>query len=123
MSGGHRIEGKATFAMRLRQAREELGLSQKALGIKAGIDEFVASARINQYERGKHVPDMLTARRLAHELSIPVSFLYEPDEDLAELVRRAYKLPRQRLKELLGIIDGLPESLGRGEAEPGEKPG
>lgn len=112
------MEEKATFALRLRQAREGRGLSQKALGIRAGIDEFVASARVNQYERGKHIPDVLTAQRLAHELAIPVSFLYEPDEDLAELVRRAYKLPRQRLKELLGIIDGLPESL-----PCGEKPG
>lgn len=59
------MTGKATFAKRLREAREAKGISQKQLGILAGIDQFVASARINQYERGKHVPDLLMAERLA----------------------------------------------------------
>ncbi len=37
---------------RLQEARAEHGLSHKELGIRAGFDEFVASARMNQYERG-----------------------------------------------------------------------
>jgi transcriptional regulator with XRE-family HTH domain len=69
------------------------GVSQKQLGILAGIDQFVASARINQYERGKHVPDLQTAQRLAAELNVPVSYLYEPDDDLAELIRPLSVLP------------------------------
>ena len=43
------------IALRLKEARLRLGLSQEKLGVLAGIDEFSASARINQYERGKHV--------------------------------------------------------------------
>lgn len=71
---------------RLRQAREKSGLSQKQLGIRAGMDEFSASARVNQYERDKHVPDFSTATRLAQVLSIPVTYFYAEDDDIAELI-------------------------------------
>lgn len=95
------MEGKSTFARRLREAREAVGISQKQLGIQAGIDQFVASARINQYERGKHIPDLLTAQRLAAELSVPVSFLYEPDDDLAALLCCAGRLPKSKLRAFI----------------------
>lgn len=95
------MEGKSIFAKRLREAREAVGISQKQLGIQAGIDQFVASARINQYERGKHIPDLLTAQRLAVELKVPVSFLYEPDDDLAVLLCLAGRLPKTKLRVLL----------------------
>lgn len=93
--------GKATFAKRLREVRESVGISQKQLGIRAGIDQFVASARINQYERGKHLPDLLTAERLAAELQVPVSYLYEPNDDLAALIRLAGSLPTDKVRSLI----------------------
>jgi transcriptional regulator with XRE-family HTH domain len=71
---------------RLRSARTKKGISQKQLGILAGIDQFSASPRINQYERGKHVPDFATSARLADALSIPVTYLYANDEKLADLI-------------------------------------
>lgn len=95
------MEGKATFAKRLREAREAIGISQKQLGILAGIDEFGASARINQYERGKHMPDLLTAQRLAAELRVPVSYLYEPNDDLATLLRVVGRLPAGKIRALI----------------------
>lgn len=98
------MEGKATFARRLREAREAVGISQKQLGVLAGIDQFVASARINQYERGKHVPDLLTAQRLAAELKVPVSYLYEPDDNLAALLRIAGRLPSHKMRKLLKAL-------------------
>lgn len=85
------------LARRLREARKTLGVSQKTLGILAGIDEFVASARINQYERGKHEPDHSTASRLAAVLKVPVSFLYEPDDALAELIQLGGAMSRTKL--------------------------
>lgn len=101
------MEGKATFARRLREAREAVAISQKQLGVLAGIDQFVASARINQYERGKHVPDLLTAQRLAAELKVPVSYLYEPDDNLAALLRIAGQLPSHKMRKLLkALSDG-----------------
>lgn len=95
------MEKEPTFARRLRAAREAVGISQKQLGIQAGIDQFVASARINQYERGKHTPDLLTAQRLATELGIPVSFLFEPNDDLAELICCAGRLSAKELRALV----------------------
>ena len=72
--------------IRLRQIRTAAGYSQKQLGIEAGIDEFSASARMNQYETGKHVPDFLTLKRIAMVLNVPVAYFYCEDDSLAELV-------------------------------------
>ncbi len=72
--------------IRLRQIRTAAGYSQKQLGIEAGIDEFSASARMNQYETGKHVPDFLTLKRIAMVLNVPVAYFYCEDDNLAELV-------------------------------------
>ena len=83
---GKTSKSRSPVAARLREARQRAGISQKQLGIKAGIDEFSASARINQYERDKHVPDYLTATRLAKALGIPVTYLFADDDQLAELI-------------------------------------
>jgi transcriptional regulator with XRE-family HTH domain len=76
----------SVVAVRLKQARLRARMSQKELGIKAGIDLFAASARINQYERGKHVPDVWTAARLARVLGVPAPFLYAQDDELASWI-------------------------------------
>ena len=80
------MAGSSVVAKRLREARERAGLSQKQLGIRAGIDEFSASPRINQYERGKHIPDLLTAERLCKVLNVPPPYLYAKDDKLAEWI-------------------------------------
>lgn len=74
------------FAIRLKAAREKTGISQMELGVKAGIDEYSASARINQYERGKHTPDYSTAKSLARVLNVSAAYFYAEDEKLAELI-------------------------------------
>lgn len=92
------------FAQRLKQARQRAGLTQEGLGIKAGFDEMSASARMNQYERGKHMPDVGTAARLARTLDIPVEFLYCEGDDFAELVLLFHTLPaRKRESVLMGL--------------------
>ena len=75
------------FSRRLRQAREERGLSQRALGIEAGLDEFVASTRVNRYETGVHQPDLQTLQRLAAVLGLPVAYFYAEDDELARVIR------------------------------------
>ena len=72
-----------TIAKRLKQARKKMGISQEKLGILAGIDEYSASARINQYERGKHQPDFQMLERLAEALNTPAPFFYATDDELA----------------------------------------
>lgn len=91
------------IAHRLSFARKAKGISQKQLGIMAGIDEFSASPRINQYERGKHVPDFATAQRLAGVLSIPVAYLYAAEDDLAEIILLFYKSDKEQ-KDLIKNI-------------------
>jgi hypothetical protein len=48
--------GISVAVKRLKEARLRVVIAQKQLGIKAGTDDFSASARITQYERGKHMP-------------------------------------------------------------------
>lgn len=72
------------FPTRLKQARTRLGLSQKQLGIMAGIDKFVASARMNQYERGVHSPDFKTVVALSGVLKVPTAFLFCIEDELAK---------------------------------------
>ena len=93
------------FALRLAQARERSGFSQTQLGVLAGMDPSVASPRINQYERGKHEPQLKTAKRLAEVLGIPPAFLYTEDELLAELLLQWNDLTIRQKKDLLKQIE------------------
>lgn len=75
------------FSRRLREAREAYGISQRNLGIEAGLDDFVASTRVNRYETGVHQPDLQTLQRLAGVLGLPVAYFYAEDDDLARVIR------------------------------------
>ena len=76
----------STISKRIREARLRAGTSQAALGVAAGMDPSVASPRMNQYERGKHTPDPLTAARIAKALSVPAPYLYAEDDVMAEII-------------------------------------
>lgn len=71
------------------------------LGVRAGIDESSASARINQYERGKHTPDFTTARNLAKVLGVPPAYFYTDDDGLANLIATYGRLTSVKKKALL----------------------
>lgn len=83
------------YSRRLREAREAHDLSQRNLGIKAGLDEFVASTRVNRYETGVHQPDLQTLQRLAEVLDLPAAYFYAEDDDLAQLIAD-FKSKRKR---------------------------
>jgi transcriptional regulator with XRE-family HTH domain len=89
------------FPQRLKEARTKIGVSQKKLGILAGIDEFSSSARINQYEKGKHAPDFAMAKRLAAILKIPTSYLYEADDNIAAMLILYFQLKDDERKKVL----------------------
>ena len=105
------------FAKRLRAARSRKaiklgyktarGFSQERLGVEAGIDEATASARINQYEQGVHIPDIGTASRLAEVLEVPMAYLFCEEDDLAELLFAAYDLGARKRKELLRVAQDM----------------
>jgi transcriptional regulator with XRE-family HTH domain len=91
-------------AERLKEARLHAGMSQKQLGIKAGIDPFTASARINQYERGKHMPDLQTLTRLAAVMHMPVPYFYCQDAELAAVIVKFSALAKAQKKRWLGLM-------------------
>ena len=99
----------SALAKRLKEARLRSGLSQERLGILAGIDEMSASARMNQYERGKHAPDWLTVQRLAAVLQVPVAYFYADDDDAAELLLAFYALPLEAREEAVKVIRKIGE--------------
>lgn len=71
---------------RLKTARLLANITQEQLGKNLGFEGTSASARMSQYEKGKHAPDFITAKRLANELNIPVAYLYCDDDEMAEMI-------------------------------------
>lgn len=90
--------------IRLKNARNRAKLSQKELGIRAGIDENSASPRMNQYEKGKHAPDIDLLRRIAKELEVPMSYFFCEDDTSAEIVRHLDQLSQKDKEDLLSQI-------------------
>ena len=86
---------------RLKEARLHTGLSQRELGVRAGIDVFSASPRINQYERGKHTPDFGTAERLGRVLGVPAAFFYSREDELAEMIAHFGRLSAADRRKIL----------------------
>ena len=92
---------KLPISKRIKELRTEADLSQKKLGILAGIDEFSASARVNQYEKEKHVPDYSTIQRFSKVLKVPACYFYAEDDDIAYMIRTFGDLsPRARAKAI-----------------------
>lgn len=94
---------KSPISKRLKQARLKAKLSQKQLGIAIGIDQFVASPRMNQYETGKHMPDFDVVKKIAEVLSVPPSFFYTIEDDLAELIKLYGNFNKKEQRQLINF--------------------
>lgn len=70
---------------RIKSARVKKSISQKELGIRIGLDENSASSRMNHYEKGRHTPDVLTLKRIADELGVPLAYFFCESDLSAEL--------------------------------------
>lgn len=89
---------------RLKQARKKAKLSQKALGERIGIDASSASARMNQYEKGKHTPDVQTLKLIADELGVPLNYFFCEDESSAELACIISQMTESQKKKLIASL-------------------
>ncbi|MBQ7535437.1 MAG: helix-turn-helix transcriptional regulator [Stomatobaculum sp.] len=69
---------------RIKRARNFRGLTQRELGIAAGLDERSADIRIAQYESGTRTPKEDLLRRIAEVLDVNYRSLYEPTLYAAE---------------------------------------
>lgn len=96
-----------TFAYRLKIARQAKKLSQKQLGILAGVDESSASARMNQYERGKHLPDFLMMSKIAECLDLPVAYFFANNDELAEAIALFAKLNKENQAYMLSFLANI----------------
>ena len=101
---------RSIFGARLRLARLAAGLPQDKLGVKAGLDEGTASARISRYESGIHEPNIAFSHRLADELGIPAAYFYAVDDDLAKLILWFGQLSTKQRKSLLELAGQLKSS-------------
>jgi transcriptional regulator with XRE-family HTH domain len=97
----------SVIAKRLKEARTAEGISQEKLGQLAGIDEMSASARMNQYEREKHMPDFSVVERIAKALNLPTSFFYEQDDEIASLLVSIYGLNQSKRKKVVAFIEQI----------------
>jgi len=82
-------------------------LSQKALGMQAGIDQFSASPRMNQYEKGKHLPDLLMMEHLAAATGVPLPYFFAQEDELAEVLVLWGKLGEEERTALLAAARSL----------------
>ncbi len=92
------------FSRRLKDVRLAKGLSQKRLGILAGIDEFVASTRINRYEKGVHQANIEVVQQLSAVLEVPLAYFYTEDDELASLLLSWIKMDAEKKKRILAMI-------------------
>lgn len=97
------IKDPSFLCARLKTARKAAGLSQKQLGIHIGLDEFVASTRINRYEVGVHEPDLGTMRRIAKALNTPLPFFYAEDETMATMIQAFAAASDEKKMKLLEL--------------------
>ena len=95
------------LAHRLKHARLRASLSQEKLGKLAGIDPMSASARMNQYERGKHSPDYKLMCKVAEILQMPVSWFYTEDDEQARLQEIFYHMRPANRRPLLAEAESI----------------
>ncbi|MFG5010935.1 helix-turn-helix transcriptional regulator [Vibrio cholerae] len=93
--------------IRLKEARQKAKLSQKELGVRIGMDEGSASPRMNQYEKGKHTPDVRTLKLIADELKVPLNYFFCEDPESAELAIAITTLSTEKRRLLLKFIHDL----------------
>lgn len=91
----------STFSKRLKEARLAAKISQERLGIDAGIEPASASARMNQYETGKHSPNSTTVAQIALALNLPASYFHSEDDDEAQMLVLFHRMTVEQKREFL----------------------
>lgn len=90
--------------VRLKEARTKARITQRELGIRVGMEPGSASSRMNHYEKGRHVPDIDTLKRMADELGVPVNYFFCETETTAELARLISLMTDAQQAELIKLL-------------------
>lgn len=68
------------------------------------MDASSASPRMNQYEKGKHTPDIQTLKLIADELGVPLNYFFCEDESSAELACMISEMTESERKKLIATL-------------------
>jgi len=91
----------SVFGKRLKKLREAAGLTRTQLGIDAGLDEASVSARMSQYESGKHLPELRVITKIGKVLDAPAAYFFAEFDELAELVLWYHRASPNKRKAVL----------------------
>lgn len=90
---------QAELGQRIRQARDNIGMSQRDFSEAVGKDQTA----ISEYETGKRKVPAVELSIFAHVLQVPVSYFYEGDiqpDDLDHILLREFRaLPNLEAKQ------------------------
>jgi transcriptional regulator with XRE-family HTH domain len=100
-----RKEPTTLFGRRLREARLRAGVPQDRLGVRIGLDESTASARMSRYETGENEPPFGTAVKLARALCLPAAYFYCEDNELADLMIAWQGLTKADRNHIKALVD------------------
>lgn len=96
------IDIRALIGMRLKEARESMGLSQRKLGLLTGLSDKTISA----YEKARVLPPLEVLIRIAKQLNKPVSYFLGEDNAIERLVSKM-----ARLQGELNVLEATLEEL------------
>lgn len=68
---------------------------------------------MNHYEKGRHMPDVSTLKKLAKELDVPVAFFFSDSDSSAEL---ACLIEQLNEKEKQALITHLKQELDKSDS-------
>lgn len=74
------MDVRKRFGTNVRRLRRQLGLSQEAFALEAGIDRTYVSG----VERGTRNPSLTLARKFADGLGVPLWLLFTHDPELPD---------------------------------------
>lgn len=99
-----KIDPTQLVATRLRALRTDHGWSQAELGERIGLSRSTASTRVNRYEQGVHVPDLVTAKAMATELGVDLAYLFAEDQRLADFIKIFSRLSDEERNTLISKV-------------------
>lgn len=103
------VQVKSFFTERLKQSRNRMKISQKNLGINIGIDPSSASGRMNHYETGRHMPDIVTLGKLANALNVPINYFFCESKKSATLACLIDQLNDNEKENLIKSFENINE--------------
>lgn len=98
--------------MRIKQIREDKGISQKELAKKIGVKP----STLSRYEKGLLFPNSQTLKDIAEYLNVDINSLYEADENKIlkspeklklDIINEVLKISNDKLEQILKFIENL----------------